>query len=166
MVIRMDKMKTLQENELNSNYVAVAIIAKKYNVEDELEMLFTKNTSVSRMVDKFNLTRGDFSLWSNYGNDTWLVIEKSKVDNTYFMPRTFLFLQYCEIGDKIDFGDKVYQLDYIDRKPSIIDGQEDLIWTSIYGKNIKKDGKIGKLKVNIAHRETILNNAVEIDFSR
>jgi hypothetical protein len=160
-------MTHIDEDKLTADYVSVAIVGKKENLEEELDMLFNKKTSVSAIVEKFSLKRDDFSIWSNYGNDNWLVIEKAKVDDTYFQPRTFLFLDNVVAGNKIDFGDSVYQITSVVKNPSVIKGQEkDFTWLHIRGTYIKKDGTLGKRTVYIQHLPTILNNAVEIDFSR
>lgn len=150
-------MKTLLQEERTAKYVPVLTSIDLNNMATHF------NSPIMTQIKKYyELKDEDFILWEN-GKNPWIIIEKEKVQNTYFEVRTDLFLDNCQVGDKIDFTRELYEITSIIRKPSKLCDDNNV---QVQGTFIKKDGSLGKRLVWISYYPSPINKQVTIKFSR
>lgn len=150
-------MKTLHQDEITPEFVPVDTSIDLVNPAKHF------NSPIMMEIKKrYDLKDEDFILWEN-GKHPWIVIEKVKVQNTYFEVRTDLFLDNCQVGDKIDFIRDRYEITSITRTPSKLCDDNNI---HVHGTFIKKDGTLGKRLVWISYCPSPISKQVIIDFSR
>ena len=175
-----NKFNVLESGTCLKDYSPILIFEKDANCEAEFDKTLTySNSLLKKMVNEFNLSREDFELWDNYGSGKWLIIKKEKVNNTYYMPRSFLFLEFSEVGNKVDFGDCKYEItsktvkepDKLSIETWKLDKNNELEMkqysnTSIQLTYIKKDKSLGIRTCWISNYPSPVDDTVNIEFSR
>lgn len=150
-------MKTLHQEARTAEHVPVLTGIDLNNLATHFN-----SPMMVEIKKRYGLKDEDFILWEN-GKNPWIIIEKEKVQNTYFNVRTDLFLGNCQVGDKIDFIHEQYEITSITRTPSKLCDRSNI---HVQGTFIKKDGSLGKRLVWISYCPSPISDRVNINCSR